>query len=283
MKEYNLSWNGHNLKLGKNTCIMGILNVTPDSFSDGGKFLKTGDAVARAMKMVEEGADIIDIGGESSRPFADPVSVAEEIDRVVPVVEQLSKHIPVPISVDTVKAEVAKRAIEAGAAIINDISAMEQEPEIGDVAAEYGVPIILMHMKGDPGTMQVAPSYDNPVDEIRDYLEKAITRAEERGISRANIILDPGIGFGKTVAHNFLLLKELKAFSNLDLPLLVGTSRKSFVRNTVSGNAPSEEAIETGTQASVSAAVLNGAHIVRVHDVASTVSTIQIIDAVKNA
>ena len=262
---------------------MGVLNVTPDSFSDGGEFFKTSDAVKRAMKMVEEGADIIDIGGESSRPNADAVSITEEINRVIPVIEELSKRIPVPISVDTVKSEVARRAVEAGASIINDISALEHDPDIALVAAEYGVPVILMHMKGTPGTMQNDPRYENPVAEIISYLKDAIVRAEKKGIPKSHIILDPGIGFGKTVEHNFTLIKHLKEFSRLDLPLLVGTSRKSFIRTTLPGDTPTAEDIETGTQASLSAAVMNGAHIVRVHDVRSTALTVKIIDAVRNS
>lgn len=285
MKEYTLSFKGHNLKLGRNTCIMGILNVTPDSFSDGGQFYKFSNAVSRAQQMVEEGADIIDIGGESSRPFAEAVPLEEEIKRVVPVVEELAKHISVPISVDTVKSVVARKAIEAGASMINDISAMEGDPEMARVASEHQVPVIVMHMKGDPRTMQVNPHYDDPVREIKAYLKGIIKTAEKNSIPKSRIIIDPGIGFGKTVEHNYTLLKYLEEFQSLDVPILVGTSRKSFIRKTLSDGTDKDISsdIETGTQASVSASILNGAHIVRVHDVASTVATVKIIDALKHA
>lgn len=285
MNEFCLSFKGHKLKLGPSTCIMGILNVTPDSFSDGGRFFKTAQAVDRARQMVEEGADIIDIGGESTRPFAESVSVSEEIDRVIPVIEQLAKQIPVPISIDTNKAEVARLAVAAGASMINDVSAMEMDPNMAQVVADSQVPIVLMHMKGTPRTMQENPHYDDPVKEIRDYLEMVIKKAELKGIPRTMIIADPGIGFGKTMAHNFILLKHLAEFTSLNVPLLVGSSRKAFIRNTVSNGKDKDMShdIEIGTQATVSASILGGAHIVRVHDVASTLATVKIIDALKNA
>ncbi len=286
MTDFQLSFKGHNLKLGKNTCVMGILNVTPDSFSDGGVFYKASNAIARAQQMIKEGADIIDIGGESTRPFADPVSVEEEIRRVIPVITELSKNISVPISIDTAKAAVAKKAIEAGASIVNDVTAMEGDPEMASIVAEYGVPVIVMHMKGEPRTMQLDPHYDNPVKEIYDYLEKIIKKAEKNNIRRSMIIIDPGIGFGKTIEHNFILHKGLEEFKKLDVPILIGSSRKAFIRKTLAGESKEEvssELIEIGTQASVSASILNGAHIVRVHDVASTIATIKIIDAIKNA
>ncbi|MBU1170854.1 MAG: dihydropteroate synthase [Proteobacteria bacterium] len=285
MNDFLLSFKEHKLKLGTSTCIMGILNVTPDSFSDGGRFFKTSQAVSRAQQMVEEGADIIDIGGESTRPYAKAVSLSEEINRVIPVIEQLAKKIHVPISVDTTKAEVARRAIEAGASIVNDISAMEMDPDMASVVATSKVPVVLMHMMGTPGTMQDTPHYHDPVKEIYAYLESAIQKAEQQGISRSMIIADPGIGFGKTMAHNFILLKHLRDFSSLNVPILVGSSRKAFIRNTVSTNTDKDmsHAIEIGTQATVSAAILGGAHMVRVHDVASTQATVKIIDALKNA
>ncbi len=283
-KEYRISWQNQTLTLGKNTCIMGILNVTPDSFSDGGQFFNYTNAVARAKQMVEQGADIIDIGGESSRPYADPVSTEEEIKRVVPVIEAISKAIQVPISIDTVKAEVAKKAIEAGASIVNDISALTGDPEMASVVSEKGVPVILMHMLGTPRTMQDNPTYRNPVTEIITYLKNTIRDAVNKNISRSKIIIDPGIGFGKTLDHNYSLLKYLQEFSSLDVPILVGTSRKRFIRETVSDSTkdPEPASIETGTQATVTASILNGAHIVRVHDVASTVHTVKVADAIKN-
>ena len=285
MNEFTLSFKGHTLKLGRNTCVMGILNVTPDSFSDGGRFFQTSQAIARARQMVDEGVDIIDIGGESTRPNADDVSVEEEIRRVVPVIEAISKQVSVPISIDTAKADVAEQAILAGASIVNDVSAMEMDPRMVQVVFENKVPVILMHMKGSPRTMQVNPHYDDPVMEIRQYLENAIRKAEEKNIPRSMIIIDPGIGFGKTMDHNYHLLKHLPDFSRLNVPILVGTSRKAFIRKTLADNSGKDIShdIEIGTQATVSASILGGAHIVRVHDVASTVATVKIIDRLKNA
>jgi len=288
MKTYNISCDGHTLLFGVRTCIMGILNVTPDSFSDGGSFFTTDAAVAHGEKLVEDGADLIDIGGESSRPFSDAVSVEEEARRVMPVIERLSKRISIPISIDTTKAAVAMQAIEAGASIINDIGALRTDNNMAAVAAKCGVPIILMHMKGNPKTMQVAPVYDDLINEVKKFLENAINTAEKNGISRSKIIIDPGIGFGKTVEHNLLLINHLYELTSLDVPILIGPSRKSFIRNIlfdkparyIKADIP---ALETGTQAAVAAAVLHGANIVRVHDVAGTYKTIKIVDAIKNA
>ncbi|MFA6012037.1 MAG: dihydropteroate synthase [Desulfobacteraceae bacterium] len=285
MNSFSLSFKGHHLKLGINTCVMGILNVTPDSFSDGGRFFKASQAIDQAHKMVEQGADIIDIGGESTRPYSDAVPAEEEIRRVVPVIRELAKTIPVPISIDTNKALVAEQAIAAGASIVNDVSAMEMDTDMARVVAENKVPVILMHMRGLPRTMQVNPHYDDVVSEIIVYLENVIRKAEEQGIHKSMIIADPGIGFGKTIEHNFRLLKHLSEFKRLDVPILVGSSRKAFIRKTLGaaeGKDLSRE-IEIGTQATVSAAVIGGAHIVRVHDVASTVATVKILDAMKRA
>jgi dihydropteroate synthase len=288
MKDFNLAWGKYRLDLGRRTCVMGVLNVTPDSFSDGGKFFTVDDAVTQGFKLFEDGADILDIGGESTRPFSDAVSKAEEIQRVVPVIERLSKRISIPISIDTTKADVAEHAIKAGASMINDISSLRFDPEMAEVAADCGVPVILMHMLGNPKTMQVEPKYDDLIVEIKAFLENAIDRAEKKGISRSKIIIDPGIGFGKTFDHNLLLISGLHEFETLNVPILIGTSRKAFIRNLLKdetpGNAhPHSKIVETGTQASVAAAVLNGAHIVRVHDVADTRITVKIIDAIKNA
>ena len=288
MKTYNISCDGHTLSFGVRTCIMGILNVTPDSFSDGGSFFTTDAAVAHGEKLVEDGADIIDIGGESSRPFSDAVSVEEEARRVVPVIERLSKRISIPISIDTTKAAVAIQAVEAGASIINDIGALRTDNNMAAVATKCGVPVILMHMKGNPKTMQVAPVYDDLINEVKKFLENAINTAEKNGISRSKIIIDPGIGFGKTVEHNLLLINHLHELTSLDVPILIGPSRKSFIRN-ILFDKPARDikadisALETGTQAAVAAAVLHGANIVRVHDVAGTYKTIKIVDAIKNA
>ncbi len=287
METYNLAWGKHRLVLGKGTCIMGILNVTPDSFSDGGKFFTLDDAVAQGQKLFEDGADILDIGGESTRPFSAAVSVEEEIRRVVPVIEKLARRISIPISIDTTKATVARRALEAGASIINDVSALRLDHEIADVAAEYGVPVILMHMLGTPKTMQIDPTYDDLIEEIIAFLKNAMNQAEKKGIAKSKIIIDPGIGFGKTVEHNLLLIKHLHEFKTLDVPILIGSSGKAFIRNilkdkTVKDINPDLAVVETGTQASIAASVLNGAHIVRVHNVSNTRATIKIIDAIKN-
>lgn len=288
MKTYSLVWGKHRLDFGKRTCIMGVLNVTPDSFSDGGKFFSLDDAVAQGYKLFEDGADILDIGGESTRPFSNPVSEEEEILRVVPVIETLSKRIPIPISIDTTKAGVAEQAIKAGASMINDVSSLSFDPKMANVAVDYGVPVILMHMLGNPKTMQVEPFYDDLIGEIETFFENAIVQAENKGISRLKIIIDPGIGFGKTVGHNLLLIQRLHEFKTLKVPIMIGTSRKAFIRNLLKDNTvqminADSAMVESGTQASVAAAILNGAHIVRVHDVANTRATVKIIDAIKNA
>jgi dihydropteroate synthase len=266
---------------------MGIVNVTPDSFSDGGFFFSSDAAAAQGEKLAEDGADIIDIGGESTRPFSDPVSEEEEIQRVIPVIETLAKRIPTLISIDTTKSGVAKRALDAGASIINDISALRNDPDLGRIAATHDVPLILMHMLGTPKTMQVSPAYDDLIPDIKVFLENAMNRAEKNGISRTKIIIDPGIGFGKTVAHNLFLIQHLNEFKSLNAPILIGPSRKRFIRNILKDKSaedinPISDAVETGTQAAVAAAVLKGAHIVRVHDVANTRATIKMIDAMQN-
>lgn len=288
MSAYSLAWGKHRLNFGKRTCIMGVLNVTPDSFSDGGKFFVLDDAVAQGYKLFEDGADILDIGGESTRPFSNEVSEEEEIRRVIPVIEKLSKRIPIPISIDTTKAGVAEQAIQAGASIINDVSSLSFDPKMADVAADYGIPVILMHMLGNPKTMQIDPFYDDLIGEIRAFFENAIDHAENKGISRLKIIIDPGIGFGKTLEHNLLLIQRLHEFKSLRTPIMIGTSRKAFIRSLLKENIveeinPDSKTVESGTQASVAAAILNGAHIVRVHNVANTRVTVKIIDAIKNA
>ncbi len=289
-KFYNLETKNGVLALGVSTCIMGILNVTPDSFSDGGRYFSLDDALERARQLIADGADILDIGGESSRPFSEPVSEAEELRRVIPVIEHLAGNLDVPISIDTTKASVAKRAMEAGAAMINDISALRFDPDMAAVVADTGAPVVLMHMLGSPKDMQVDPSYDDLMGEIHRFLERAVLDAEKAGISRAKIIIDPGIGFGKTVAHNLELIRRLERFSDLGVPILAGPSRKAFIRKLLAGknqleNDPdaSHDMVETGTVAAVCAAILNGAHIVRVHDVARARAAATIADAVKNA
>jgi dihydropteroate synthase len=288
MEAFSLAWGKHRLDFGKRTCIMGVLNVTPDSFSDGGKFFSLDEAVDQGYKLFEDGADILDIGGESTRPFSDPVSEEEEIHRVVPVIEKLSKRIPIPISIDSTKAGVAEQALKAGASIINDVSSLRFDPKMASVVVDYAVPVILMHMLGNPKTMQIEPAYDDLIGEIKTFFENAIDQAENKGIARSKIIIDPGIGFGKTIGHNLLLIQRLHEFKTLKVPIMIGTSRKAFIRNLLKDNTGEEinadaAIVESGTQASVAAAILNGAHIVRVHNVANTRATVKITDAIKNA
>lgn len=288
MKPYTLVWNNHTLKIGYRTLIMGIVNITPDSFSDGGQFHSVDAALAQARRLADAGADIIDIGGESTRPFADSVSAEEEMARVIPVIDRLAKHIEAPISIDTTKAVVAEAALNAGAAIINDISAMRLDDGMAAVAAKHNVPVILMHMKGEPRTMQLDPTYENVVAEVRDFLAQAIAKCVDAGISREKIIIDPGIGFGKTGRHNLELINHLAALAQLDAPILVGPSRKRFIRDLLKNPSqddipPDRPEVETGTQAVVAASAINGAHIVRVHNVANTKAMLDVIDAIQGA
>ena len=285
---YEMAWNAHRLVLGHRTLVMGIVNITPDSFSDGGRFFDTQTAVDHGLALAAAGADIIDVGGESTRPFSDPVNDDEESRRVVPVIEQLAAKLPIPISIDTTKAEVARQALAAGAAMINDVSALRLDPDLGRLAATQGVPVILMHMLGTPKTMQVKPEYRDVVADVRRFLAEAIARAAAQGIDRTRIIVDPGIGFGKTYEHNLLLLQQLAAFQELDAPLLVGASRKAFIRNLLkpadAKDIPADlPVVETGSLAAASAAALNGAHIVRVHDVTRTCAALRVIDAIRQA
>jgi len=285
--EYRLQWGNYSMTLGCSTRIMGILNVTPDSFSDGGKFFQLDNALAQAEKMIADGADILDIGGESTRPSSAPVGLDEECRRVLPVIEHISKHVSIPISIDTRKAAVARRAIGVGASIINDISALF-DPEMGAVAAQNDVLVVLMHMKGTPSDMQKSPTYEDVVREIQDFLKQAVLKAVACGVPRSKIIIDPGIGFGKTVYHNLFLINRLHEFRDMGLPILMGTSRKAFIRKILSpieGQtlAPDHPMVAVGSQASVAACIMNGAHMVRVHDVAETCATVKIVDAIKNA
>jgi dihydropteroate synthase len=286
MQNFSLRWKNFELYLGPRTAIMGIVNVTPDSFSDGGRFFALESALAQALALVAAGADIIDIGGESSRPYAQEVSLEEELRRVVPVIERLAPHIGVPISIDTTKAAVADAALNAGAAMINDISALRMDAHMAQVAARHGVPLILMHMQGTPRTMQVDPVYKDLLAEIRGYLKAAMDRAVQAGVAQRNLIIDPGIGFGKTLSHNLFLLRHLDQLADLGAPILIGPSRKVFIRKLLS-DALDEEItadrpeVETGTQAALAAAILNGAHIVRVHDVANTRAMVTILDAIR--
>lgn len=283
-----ITWNGHRLVLGQRTLIMGVLNVTPDSFSDGGCFERLDDALRQADQMVADGADILDIGGESTRPFSAPVSADVEIERTRPVVEHLAKKYKLPLSIDTTKASVAKAALDAGASIINDVSALRYDPELGRLAGSAEVPVVLMHMQGTPKTMQEAPVYENVTGEVTTFLARAAGKAEEMGIARSKIIVDPGFGFGKTANHNLTLLKHISFLTGLGLPVMAGVSRKAFIRKILAGSEeeplpPQSPAVADGTQAAVAAAVMGGASIVRVHDVAKTKITITLIDAMKAA
>lgn len=244
--------------------LMGIVNPTPDSFSDGGRFLCTDAAIDHALRLAGEGADIIDIGGESTRPGADPVSEEEELSRTIPVIEGIRRRCPVPISIDTTKAAVARRALEAGADMINDISAGRFDPAILDVAACAGIPICLMHMQGEPRTMQITPSYKDLLGEIRGFLAGAIERACACGIDRSRIIVDPGIGFGKSAEDNVTILQNLGKLGSFKCPILIGTSRKSFFGKLLGLDV--DKRLEA-TLATLAVAIDGGASILRVHDV----------------
>ncbi|MES9946389.1 MAG: dihydropteroate synthase [Candidatus Thiodiazotropha sp.] len=260
--------------------VMGILNLTPDSFSDGGRFLNPDLGLKHALEMVQEGATIIDIGGESTRPGAQPVSVEEELDRVIPIIERLAQAVPVPISIDTNKPLVMREAVSAGAGMINDIMAL-QEPGALEAAAEVGVPVCIMHMQGEPRTMQNAPRYENVVEEVKTFLRQRLDAGEAAGIARHNMIVDPGFGFGKTLAHNLTLLKELRALHELAAPVLVGISRKSMIGSIIGDQAVNERLM--GSVAAAVVAVMGGAAIIRVHDVRETVDALKVVAAVRSA
>ena len=273
-----LEWADHTLNLNQKTHIMGILNVTPVSFADGGLYLQTDKAIEHGLAMAKDGADIIDVGGESTRPYSKKLSTDEELDRVIPVIQALSQELRIPISIDTYKAEIAQEALQAGASMINDISALRFDPHMMSVAADAGVPVILMHMRGTPSNMQDKPTYNNLIGEILDFLKNAVDRAVGGGISRDMIIADPGIGFGKTFDHNLQIIKGLVQFSSLERPILLGSSRKAFIGNILDKDAHERD---TGTMATIAVGVMNGAHIVRVHNVKKTLETVKMIDAIK--
>jgi dihydropteroate synthase len=273
----NLAIRGTDVEVGARTLVMGILNVTGDSFYDGGRYSDQTEAVHRGVTMAEDGADIIDIGGESTRPGAEPVPAGEEVERVVPVISALCEMIDVPISVDTYKSEVAREAVAAGASIINDISAMRFDEGMAELAASAEVPVVLMHMQGTPRDMQDDPSYDNVVREISEFLSERVKYAEARGVPRDSVIVDPGIGFGKTTEHNLEILAGMASFRDIGCPVLVGPSRKSFIGNVL--ELPVDERLE-GTAAAVAVAVMNGADIVRVHDVKEMVRVVKLADAI---
>ena len=261
--------------------IMGILNVTPDSFYDGGKFYPPDVAVEHALRLADEGADIIDVGGESTRPYSDVTPAEEELRRVIPVIKAIKARSAVFLSVDTYKAAVAKEAIDAGADMINDVSGLTFDPGIGDVAAQSGVPIVIMHTKGMPKEMQVSPRYDDVIREIKEFFIDRLQFARQRGITNENIILDPGIGFGKRLQDNLMIIKELRRFKELGCPILIGTSMKAFIGK-LAGSPEPEERIE-GTLASLALSLWNGADIVRVHDVKKAKKVTTLVHAVMKA
>lgn len=273
-----LTWSDFSFDFSKRTYIMGILNVTPDSFSDGSLYFNEKKAIEHALRLVEEGADIIDIGGESTRPGSEPVPIEEEIRRTIPVIRALSKEIKIPISIDTYKAEVARQALDAGASMVNDISGLRFDPDMPRIVAEYDVPVIIMHIKGRPKDMQVNPVYEALIPEIMDYLRISIRLAIKFGIKEDRIIIDPGIGFGKTFEHNLEIINNLKEFTLLEKPVAIGVSRKAFIGK-ILGDLPPQERLE-GTAAAVAISIYNGANIVRVHDVKSMVRVARIVDSI---
>jgi len=277
---YTIRCRKRTFKLGKQTLLMGVLNVTPDSFSDGGLFLDREKAIAQGLKMVEEGADLIDIGGESTKPGSKPLGLEEELRRVIPVIEALAKEVDVPISIDTYKSAVAKKAIEAGAQMINDISGLHFDPDLAHVASKEDVPLILMHIRGTPETMQKDVHYESLFSEILQYLRESIQRAESAGLDPGQIVIDPGIGFGKTLEDNLLIIKNLQELRILGKPILLGTSRKSFIGKIL--NTDVTERLE-GTLSSIAIGVLNGAHIIRCHDVLEAKKAISVADAIRLA
>ncbi len=269
---------GRELQWSDRPLIMGILNVTPDSFSDGGKYVTREKAVDHALKMVEDGADIIDVGGESSRPFSRPISTDDELKRVVPVIESLRERSSIPISVDTCKARVAEESCLAGADIVNDVSGLRYDPEMADTVSTAKVKVIIMHMKGLPETMQTAPYYDDVISEICTFFQERIQFSAVKGIDQDNIILDPGIGFGKRVEDNLKIIKHIDVFKRFGLPVLVGTSMKGFIGKITESTRKGR--IE-GTLASISISVWNGADIVRVHDVKKAKKVVLLTDAIR--
>lgn len=264
------------ITLGKRTLVMGILNVTPDSFSDGGEFIDPLAAVSQALKMIDQGADIIDIGGESTRPGAQPVSEADEIRRTIPVIEKVREQSDIPISIDTTKSQVAIQAVAAGADIINDVSALSADPAMAATAADSGAGVVLMHMRGTPRTMQENPVYKDVVDEVCTYLKARGDFAEDHGVARERIVVDPGIGFGKTTEHNLALLRSLPRLAQTDYPILIGASRKRFIGEITGKTVPATRT--AGSLGAAAWAITCGAHILRVHDVLDTCDICRLLD-----
>ncbi len=279
--DYKIDCRGKILDLGVRTHIMGILNVTPDSFSDGGLYANAERALAHAHEMAAAGADIIDIGGESTRPGAEPVPEEEELRRIIPLIERFSAELPVPLSVDTYKSSVAGKALKAGAAIVNDISGLRFSPDMAKVAADYGAAVVIMHIKGTPRNMQQNPIYTDVVGEIIDYLKEGIEIAARAGVDPEKIMIDPGIGFGKNLTHNLTVLNRLDEFKSLGRPILLGTSRKKFIGTIL--DIPVAEQRVDGTAATVALGIAKGARIVRVHDVARMKQVACMTDAIVRA
>jgi dihydropteroate synthase len=281
-RKFHLKLRSRTLTLGERTLVMGVLNVTPDSFSDGGKYDQPETAIERAFAIEQEGADVLDIGGESTRPGAEGTSAAGELDRVLPVLEGLRGRLKIPVSVDTRRAAVAELAIRAGAEMINDVSGLRTDARLAEVVAKNGVGLILMHMRGKPRTMQRGPFAREVMSDVVSGLRESVAMARKAGVAKTQIILDPGIGFGKSYAQNYELIEKLARLAALGYPLLVGTSRKGFLGATLAHDgkpAPPEERI-WGTAATVTASILGGAHIVRVHDVAEMVQVARVADCV---
>ena len=276
--DYKIPLRGALLDLGGRTHVMGVLNVTPDSFSDGGLYANTDRAVERGIKMAQEGADLIDIGGESTRPGAQAVSEDEELGRTIPIIERLSREIATPISVDTYKSGVADKALKAGASIVNDISGLRFSPDMAKVAAEHNAAVIIMQIKGTPGDMQANPVYADVVGEIIAYLRESLELALKAGVSRDRILIDPGIGFGKTLEHNLIILDRLNEFRVLGCPIVLGTSRKRFIGTVL--DIPEPDQRVEGTAATIALGIAQGAHVVRVHDVAQMAKVARMTDAI---
>lgn len=268
------------LNLDERTQIMGVINVTPDSFYDGGKYYQRDRAIDLAKKMEDEGADIIDVGGLSTRPGSEPVSVDEERKRIIPVLEGILKEIKLPVSIDTYRAVIAREVLQMGVHMVNDISGMRFDSDMAQTVAEYNAPVILMHMKGSPKDMQVNPYYENLLEDLKLFFKDAISRAVKAGISRSNIIIDPGIGFGKTAEHNLIILKNLQLFILINPIVMLGMSRKYFIGKIL--DLPLEERLE-GSLAACAIGIWNGASIIRVHDVKESVRVAKIIDAIRKA
>jgi dihydropteroate synthase len=284
-KRFRLHLPSRTLLLGERTLVMGVLNITPDSFSDGGAYLDSQAAVARALELERDGADLLDIGGESTRPGSLPITVQEELRRILPVIEVLRGKLHIPMSVDTRKAEVAEAVLAAGAEMLNDISALRNDPRLAEIARRAGAPMILMHMRGTPRTMQRGPFPRDVIRDVMEGLREALSRARHAGLAKSQLLVDPGIGFGKKHQQNFEILARLPEFARLGCPIVVGTSRKAFIGKAMSQ--PEDRAVTAaerlpGTAATVTASILGGAHIVRVHDVAEMARVVRVADQVVN-